>query len=275
MGFTILSNITSMKAQNDLSHTNRDRSRTLNKVSSGLRITRTADDVAGASVACTLETVARSNRQAMRNANDGTSILQTAESTAQSVTDMVQRSRELFVQSASETLDDDERAYIADEYTQILGEIDRAAAHMEFNGAPLNDAVFVVQIGAQNDPDHQISITIDSMLAADLGMPPASFLLDSSLAQATLQDVDGIDAALDDILSVRSTLGAAINRMAISYSHNEAYTLALEGARSRIEDADFSLETSQMTKLQIMQQAGMASLTQAKNLNQAALALLN
>ena len=146
---------------------------------------------------------------------------------------------------------------------------------MEFNGAPLNDSQFVVQIGAQNDPDHQLTITIQSMLASDLGMPDISEMLNSSAAQAALQDVDGIDAALDSILSLRSTLGAAINRMATSYSHNNAYTVALENARSRIEDADFSLETSQLTKLQIMQQAGVASLTQAKNVNQSVVSLLS
>jgi flagellin len=274
MGFSVNSNIAALRAQSQVGRTNSSLEKNLGRISSGKRITSAADDAAAQSVATILNTIVRSNRQAMRNANDGTSILQTAESTAQEITELVQRSRELFVQSASETLDDDERAYIEDEYAQIRDEIDRAAEEMIFNGLSLNDSAFIVQIGAQNDPDHQLTITVDAMKADDIGMPDPSELLDSSTAQAALQDVDGIDAALDEILSIRSILGSAINRMAVSFDHNRAYTEALVGARSRIEDADYALETAQMTKLQIMQQAGVASLAQAKNLNQTALSLL-
>ena len=274
MGFSVNSNIAALRAQSQVGRTSASLERNLGRISSGKRITSAADDAAALSVATTLNTIVRSNRQAMRNANDGTSILQTAESTAQEITDLVQRSRELFVQSASETLDDDERAYIEDEYAQIRDEIDRAAEEMIFNGLSLNDSAFVVQIGAQNDPDHQLTITIDAMKSDDIGMPDPSELLDSATAQAALQDVDGIDAALDEILSIRSIFGSAINRMAVSFDHNQAYTEALVSARSRIEDADYALETAQMTKLQIMQQAGVASLAQAKNMNQVALSLL-
>jgi flagellin len=274
MGFSVNSNIAALRAQGRVGRTNASLEKNLGRISSGKRITSAADDAAAQSVATILNTIVRSSRQAMRNANDGTSILQTAESTSQEITELVQRSRELFVQSASETLDDDERAYLADEYSQIRDEIDRAAEEMIFNGLSLNDSVFVVQIGAQNDPDHQLTITIDAMKSDDIGMPAVTELEDSTTAQAALQDVDGIDAALDEILSIRSILGSAINRMAVSFDHNLAYTEALVNARSRIEDADYALETAQMTKLQIMQQAGVASLAQAKNMNQVALSLL-
>ena len=215
MGFSVNSNIPALKAANSVSRTSAVLEKTLVKISTGLRINNAAEDAAGLSVATTLETVARSNRQAMRNANDGTSILQTAESTAQTITDNVQRARELFVQAASETLDDDERAYLKDEYEHILAEIDRSAFHMEFNGVGLNGNDFIVQIGAQNDPDHQLTIAIDSMLVADIGMPDSTAMATSELARAQLQDVDGIDAALDSILAIRSNIGAAINRMEI------------------------------------------------------------
>jgi flagellin len=274
MPFSVNTNISALRAQNQISQTNHRLERNLTRISSGKRIVSASDDAAGQSVASTLHTVARSNRQAMRNANDGTSILQTAESTANEITEMVQRSRELFVQSASETLDDDERAFLSDEYSQLRSEIDRAAEEMTFNGLSLNGTTFVVQIGAQNDADHQLTINVDTMKSDDLGMPAVTEIEDADTAQAALQDVDGIDTALDEILSIRSILGSAINRMAVSFDHNLAYTLALEQARSRIEDADYALESSSMTKLQIMQQAGVASLAQAKNMNQAALSLL-
>jgi flagellin len=276
MSLSIASNIAALMSSHNLGNTNKSLESTLGRISSGLRITSAADDAAGSGVATNLETEGMSLRQAMRNTNDAISILETAEAAASEISDMLIRTTELFVQSASETLDQDEREYLVDEYIQIRAEVDRIAADLEFNGISLNNSSLDAQVGTQDGADYQISLVIGDMTTGGLFMPGELRLDDVLLAQQTLSGaVKSLDTSADALQQLRSDIGATLNRLESSLNHNQAYSLALEQARSSIEDADMATETSQLSKLQIMQQAGVASLAQAKNINRSVLGLLS
>jgi flagellin len=272
----VRTNIASMVAAGQLGRTNSALGTSLNRISSGLRINSAADDSAGLGVATNLETQVGSTRQAIRNANDGISIIQTAEGAADEVTDILQRMRELAVQSSSETLDDDERAYIESEFDELSSEISRIANVTEFNGLALSNNTSTsldVQVGINNTANDRITITLGDLRATTLGVDSTAVTLSSSSdAQAALTV---IDTALDSVNSYRSTFGAVQNRIDSAINNATVNTEALSGARSQIQDTDFATETSNLTRLQIMQQAGVASLAQAKNVNQSVISLLS
>ncbi len=249
---------------------------TLKRLSSGLRITSAADDAAGNGVATNLETENRSLRQAMRNTNDAISILQTADAAAAEIGDLILRVHELFTAGASETLDDQERGYLVDEFIEIREEIDRIADGIEFNGISLNNTSLDAQVGTGDGTDYQITLTIGDMTPdTGLNVPGSARLASATLAQQTLSgSVKSLDLATDQLNDIRSSIGATMNRLEAALSHNQAYSLALETAQSSIRDADYAHETAQLSKLQIMQQAGVASLAQAKNIHQSAIGLL-
>ncbi len=276
MTMAVRTNIASMVAAGQLGRTNSALGTSLNRISSGLRINSAADDSAGLGVATNLETQVGSTRQAIRNANDGISIIQTAEGAADEVTDILQRMRELAVQSSSETLDDDERAYIESEFDELSSEISRIANVTEFNGLALSNNTSTsldVQVGINNTANDRITITLGDLRATTLGVDSTAVTLSSSSdAQAALTV---IDTALDSVNSYRSTFGAVQNRIDSAINNATVNTEALSGARSQIQDTDFATETSNLTRLQIMQQAGVASLAQAKNVNQSVISLLS
>jgi flagellin len=262
-------------AAGNLAQTNKSLSNTLGRISSGLRVNSAADDAAGLGVATNLETDAKSTSQAMRNANDGISIIQTAESASNEVVDILQRMRELAVQSSSETLDDDERSYLADEYDELESEIARIANVTEFNGIELADGTTSevdVQVGIQNATSSRITIELGDLTTTSLGLTTSVTLASVTGAQAA---IDTIDTALDSVNGFRSDLGSVQNRLDSAINNSQAYLEALSSAQSSIQDADFAHETSEMTKMQIMQQAGVAALAQAKNMNQSVISLLS
>jgi flagellin len=276
MGMTVRTNIATLQASGNLNRTQSALGGTLERISSGLRINRAADDAAGLGVATALETAVVSAWQGIRNANDGISIVQTAESASNEVTDILQRMRELAVQSSSETLDDQERSYIEDEYDELNDEIARIASNTEFNGVQLADGtktLINVQVGIENNTASRVAIDLGDLTTTGLGIGPSTTvtLANVSGAQAAL---DVLDTALDSINSYRSQLGAVQNRIESAINNAWSYAEALSAAESRIRDADYALETSEMTKQQIMQQAGVAALAQAKNMNQAVVSLL-
>ena len=271
----VRTNVAAMAAAGSLGRNNAALGRSLQRISTGMRINSASDDAAGLGVATNLETAVLSTRQAMRNANDGISIIQTAESATTEVTDILQRMRELAVQSASETLDDDERSYIQDEFTELSEEISRIAEVAEFNGVSLANNTHTsidVQVGIQNATTSRITLSLGDLRATTLAVDAASV----SLANVTSaqEAIDGIDTALDSLNGYRSAMGAVQNRLDSALNNGQVFTEALAAAESTIRDADFATETSTLTRLQIMQQAGVASLSQAKNLNQSVLALL-
>ena len=275
MSMTVRTNVSAIQSAGVLAKTNKALNKSLLKISSGKRINGAADDAAGLGVATNLESDAISGKQAMRNTNDGISVIQTAESAANEVTDILQRVRELAVQSASETLSDNERSYITDEYTQLKSEIDRIASATNFNGMRLTDGSdtnLSVQVGiTSTTTTSQITIKLGD-LTANTGLGLTSV----SLASATgaLAALDSIDTALNSVNSVRSKFGSVQNRLESSLNNSQAYVEALSAAASQIEDLDFANETANLSKLQILQQSGVAALAQAKNINQSVISLL-
>jgi flagellin len=276
MAMTIRTNVAAMQAGGNLGRTNKALTSSLSRISSGLRITSAADDSAGLGVATNLETAVTSTRQAMRNTNDGISIIQTAEGALHEVTDILQRMRELAVQSSSETLDDDERAYVQDEFSELSAEVERISSVTEFNGLSLSDnsnTSLDVQVGIQNATTSRITIDLGDLRSTSLGVDSGNMSLASvTSAQSAIDD---IDSALDSVNGYRSELGSVQNRLDSALNNSQVYSEALSGAKSSVLDADFATETSTLTRLQIMQQAGVASLAQAKNINQSVISLLS
>ncbi len=275
MGLTVNTNMASMNALNNLSNTNRNLSGTLSRVASGLRITKAGDDAAGLAVAENLNNSARSLKAAQRNTNDGISVIQTAEGATGEVGNILKRMRELAVQSSSETLADSERAYIQDEFTELSDEVDRIANVTEFNGTMLGDgtnATLDVQVGINNTANDRISITLGDLQSATLGVDTAS--IDLSTAAGAQAALAGLDTAMDTVNGYRSDYGAAQNRLESSTRNLETYTQNLAGAESSIRDADFAFEAAEMSKFQIMQQAGVSVLGQANAMAQGAVRLI-
>jgi len=271
---SVRTNIASMMAAGQLGRTNKGLTNSLGKISSGLRINSAAEDAAGLGVATNLESQVISTRQAMRNTNDGISIIQTAESAANEVTDILQRMRELAVQSSSETLADSERSFITDEFNQLRSEVQRIATVTEFNGLSLadgNTTSISVQVGIQNATSSRIDITLGDLTSSGLAINN----LDLSSVTNARASIDTLDTALNSVNSFRSQFGAVQNRLDSALNNSQINVEALSSASSQIMDTDFATETSNLTKLQIMQQAGVASLAQAKNINQSVISLLS
>jgi len=275
MAIVVRNNLAANNSLTQLNRTSRALSRNFEHVSSGLRISRAADDAAGLGVAEGLKALHTSADVAARNINDGISVIGVAEGSTNEVSNILVRLRELAVQSSSETLENTERSYISDEAGQLVSEIDRIANVTEFNGLSLSDGTLStlnVQVGVRNTSNDRISISLGNLQSTNLGVDAASMFLDiASNAQAA---IDLIDTALDSVASIRSGYGAVENRLNSALNNIETFSEANKGAESRIRDADFGVETAALTQNQILQQAGVAILAQAKNIPQSALSLL-
>jgi flagellin len=277
MALTVNTNMAALGAANTLNNTQGSLSQTLSRVSSGLRVTKAADDAAGSAVATNLSTKARSGAQAMRNANDGISVIQTAEAATKEVVSILDRMRELAVQSSSETLDDGERAYIDSVYGELASEIERIAQATEFNDIKLSEGTntsLTVQVGIAGGTASQIDITLGDLQATALGVDATSSGVDLSKASTAQSAIATIGTALDSVNSIRASYGATQNRLGSAINNMTAYTESLTAAASQIQDADYAHETAEMTRLQVMQQAGVAALGQARGMNQSVLSLL-
>ena len=275
MALVVNTNTASNNAINNLNRNTRALSSSFRKISSGLRISKASDDAAGMAVAENLEAASRSAKVAMRNTNDGISIISTAEGASNEVGNILKRMRELAVQSSSETLDDGERAYIQDEFTELSEEVDRISAVTEFNGLQLADGTDTqldVQVGVNNTADDRITISLGDLTASTLGVDTGSVDLSTSTAAQTA--IDTIDIAIDSVSAYRSKFGAVENRLNSALNNLETYTENLLSAESQIRDADFAYETAEMSKNQIMQQASTSVLAQAKTVSQGALNLI-
>ena len=275
MAMVVNSNTTSMNALGNLNRTNRGLKSTFEKISSGLRINSAADDGAGLAVAENLDSEGRSLRQAQRNTHDGISVIQTAEGATNEIGDILKRMRELAVQSSSETLHNNERAYIQDEFDQLTKEVDRIADVTEFNGIALGNATngqLNVQVGIHDTNNDRIAIELGDLRASSLKVDTGN--VDLSNVGSAQSALSTIDTALDTINSYRSDYGAVQNRLESALNNLEVYSENIEGAESRIRDADFAMETAEMSKFNIMQQAGVAILSQANGISQGALRLI-
>ena len=283
MALVVRTNMASLNSLNALNRSNKALSETFGRISSGLRINKAADDAAGLAVAENLDATVRSLHMAKRNVHDGLGVIQTAEGATNEVANILKRMRELAIQSSSETLESTERAYIDTEFDQLRDEIDRIANVTEFNGVGLTRgtglngasvtglASLNVQAGINNTTDDRISITLGNMTQnTGLGLGTTD-LASATSAQLAIAD---IDAALDSVNTIRSNYGALSNRLESTLRSIDTYAENLKAAESQIRDADFAHEAAEMSKLQIMQQAGTAILGQANQINQGAVRLI-
>lgn len=275
MPITVNTNTAANSALTRMNANGRKLAKTFERLSSGLRISSASDDAAGLGVAENLKVAAMSARIAVRNIGDGISMIAVAEGSSAEVGSILGRMRELAVQSASETLGDDERQYIQDEYEQLAAEVDRIAAVTEFNGMALTDgstATVGVQAGIGATANDTIDITLGDLTATTLGVDTGSLDLSTSAgAQAAL---DVIDSAVGSVSAYRSQLGASENRLSSALNNLEVFVENTKAAESAIRDADFGEESAEMAKQQILQQAGVAVLAQAKNLPESVIQLL-
>ena len=275
MSLTVNTNLSAMSAASSLNVSQGKLSQTLARISSGLRVTKAADDAAGSAVAMNLKSTARSGRQAIRNSNDGISVIQTAEAATKEVLNILDRMRELAVQSSSETLATDERGYIDDEFDDLAAEVERIAQASEFNDIALSDGTnttLTVQVGVTSGTESEVDITMGDLTASTLGVNTA--VINLSTAATAQTAIDDIDDAIDSVNTIRAEYGSAQNRLDSSVNNMTAYVESLTAAVSQIMDADYAHETAQMTRLQVMQQAGVAALAQARTVNQSVISLL-
>jgi len=275
MALTVNTNIASINAQRNLSLTQVSLGKSLERLSSGLRINRAGDDAAGLAISENMRAQIRSMNQAMRNANDGVSLVQTAEGSLNEVSNILVRMRELATQSATGTVSSDQRSYIDAEFTQLKNEINRIASSAEFNGSKLLDgtsATYSFQVGAGNSANDTIAVSISAAGASSIGVGTASVSgNNSSAASAAL---GAIDTAIKSVSNIRGTLGAVQNRLQSTINNLQVYSENLSAAESRIRDVDVAAETAALTRAQILSQAGTAILAQANQTPQSALQLL-
>jgi flagellin len=264
MSLRINNNVEALVAHDGLTKTSSQVAKSMERLSSGLRINRAADDAAGLAISEQMRGQIRGLQQASRNIEDGVSLVQTAEGSLDEVHSMLQRVRELAVQYANGTLSDANHTAIQSEVDQLKDEIERIGTSAKFNGVTLLDASgdsVTFQVGA-NDGE-QISVALIS-----LGEALGSY---SDLSSATLGD---IDAAIDAVSKARAGFGAAQNRLEHSLNVAASTTENLTAAESRIRDVDMADEMVKLTKAQILQQAGTAMLSQANQSPQSVLQLL-
>lgn len=273
MALTINTNVASLNAQRNLGQTQGALAKSMQRLSSGLRINSAKDDAAGLAISDRMTAQIRGLNQAVRNANDGISLAQTAEGALQESTNILQRMRELAVQSANDTNDTSDRASLQAEVTQLISELDRISSTTEFNGKALLDGTFssaTFHVGADAGSTQTISLTISSATATSLSVNSVDISSQSGANAA----IGSIDAAIGSIDTSRGNLGAVQNRFESTIANLQNVAENLTAARSRILDADIALETSAMTKGNILQQAGVSILAQANQAPQLALSLL-
>ena len=275
MALTVNTNLAANRAMTQLGKTSRELNGSFQRISSGLRISKAADDAAGLGVAENLKVAYSSARVAQRNVGDGVSMIAVAEGATSEVASILGRMRELAVQSASETLGDDERAYIQDEFVALSAEVDRIAGTTEFNGQALTDGTattFGVQVGINNTANDQVDITMGDLSAATLGVDTAA--VDMSTSSGASSALTSIDSAIEMVSGYRSDYGAAENRLGSALNNLETYAENTAAAESAIRDADFGYESAELAKNQVLQQAGVAVLAQAKSMSQSVLSLI-
>jgi flagellin len=277
MALTINTNIASLNAQRNLSNSQGTLETSLRRLSSGLRVNSAKDDAAGLFSIQKMTADIRGLNQAVRNAQDGISLGQTGEGAMDQIQAAQQRIREIAVQSSNATVED--RTGLQAEVDQLTQEISRITATTQFNGTQLLDGTggsLVFQIGQDGTASNQITVTgVDlTGLNSYNATLTATGTVDVSSAAAASAAIADIDSDIDSVSSNRATFGAVQNRFESVVVNLTTYSENLSAARGRIQDADFAAETTNLTRAQILQQAGVAILAQANTLPQTALSLL-
>jgi flagellin len=266
MAMTINTNVVSLNAQRNLSMSQSSLATSMERLSSGLRVNSAKDDAAGLAIATRQNAQIRGINVAIRNANDGISLAQTAEGALATITDALQRMRELAVQAQNGSNGTGDRANLNTEYQQLSAEITRIAAQTKFNGTAIVGAsagAQVFQVGPNGGDTLTITTTTVTTVAGDL----------TTAANASTA-VGAIDTALDTINTSRASYGAAMSRFSMAIQNLQITGENMSAARGRIMDADFAAETANLSRAQILQQAGSAMVAQANQLPNQVLALL-
>jgi len=276
MGLRIATNIASEAVQKNIREVTNDSNTELERLSSGKRITKAGDDAAGLAIAKHLEAQGRSLRQATRNANDGISMVQTAEGSLSEISGILVRLRELGIQSASDTVGEQERGMLDLEFQELSKEVDRIAQSTEFNGVHLLDGdgkgVLDFHVGTKKGDQNIIKYDSSETNASSssLGISGAGVTSKSEALGA----VDQIDGAITILSGQRASLGAIQNRLQHSVSTLEGQVLNTENARSVIEDADVASSAAKLASSSVVKNAGISSLAQANMIPNSALKLI-
>ena len=300
--FSIRSNATTSRAYNNLSKVQSSLNSNIERLSSGLRINSASDDSAGSSVSVRMVNQINGMRQANANAQQANNLLQTAESGLSDISDILGRMRELSVQASTDTLNDDDRDSIDLEFQALGDEITRIASATEYDDNALLDGTYAsksLQIGADNDANHQLSISIGDVTESGLGLDNigevefvqgvgnggdpgfvahVDYVAGHDANVDTVDDardaISALDHAIDDVNTERSQIGAVQNRLSFTISNLSSHTQAIEAGRSAIADVDFAAEATELAKNQILAQSGTAMLAQASAVSQNVLGLL-
>jgi flagellin len=276
MGFRINTNVSSIAAQRTLGINNRESESNLSKLSSGSRITKAADDAAGLAISEKLKSNIRSLKQADRNANDGISMVQTAEGGLNEVSSILTRMRELAVQTASDTVGDVERGMTNMEYQNLKLELDRISQVTEFNGKKLlsgDGDMYEFQIGANNDA-FQDRISYDASQVNSRLESLGVDSLDVSTKTGSQDSLSALDGAIEKVSGQRAFLGAIQNRLVSTSNNLQTNVENLSAANSRIRDVDYADATATKAKNDILSAAGTSVLAQANMSGQNALKLI-
>jgi flagellin len=276
MGLRIATNVAAINASRNLATNGRNMQTTLSRLSSGFRINQAADDAAGLAISENLRGQIRGLRQAGRNANDGVSMIQTAEGGLNEISSIMIRLRELAIQSSSDTIGDTERKFLDVEYQQLKSEVQRISEVTRFNGMDLlsgRGGIVDIQVGVNNDV---FKDRISFNAGAANSSPEALGIMAESVgtkeqAQLSIQSVDN---AMVSVNSMRANFGALQNRLASTITNLQISDENLSAANSRIRDTDVATETAELAKNNILMQAGISVLGQANNMQQVALKLL-
>lgn len=276
MGLRVNTNVASLNAQRNLMGTKLNLDKSLEKLSSGYRINRAGDDAAGLAISENLKAQIRGLKQSVRNAQDGISLVQVAEGGLSEVSSILIRLRELGVQAASDTIGPVERQFLNVEYDQLISEVDRISEGTEFNGNRLLSGVGAIldfQVGVRNDPSiDRISFDVSK---ADANSAALGINLTSVADKASAQNsLSAIDSAIISVSGMRADFGAIQNRLQSTVNNISVSIENLSAANSRVRDVDVAEETAELTRNNVLLQAGTSVLAQANQSSASALSLL-
>ncbi len=266
-------NIAAMLSQNSLAIHSKALNKSLERLSTGLRINRASDDAAGLSVAEQLQTQVRGLAQAQRNGNEAVALLQIAEGGASEISSLLQRMRELAVQSANDTLTTNERTYTDTEFQSLMTEVNRISHATQYNGMTLLDGgsgsfgtiggASIIHVGPNSTSNDTISIALDAISLNNLGLALGTTNISTSGASGASTAITSIDTAIESVNNMRSDLGAYINRMEYAMNNIANQELNMQNAEAQIRDVDMAQEATLFTKAQILTQIGANMLAQA------------
>lgn len=276
MGLRIATNMASQSVQKNLREVSTSAQDSLEKLSSGKRVNKAADDAAGLAIATNLKAQTKGLRQATRNANDGVSMVQTAEGGLNEVSNILVRLRELTIQASSDTVGETERGFLDKEYQQLTTEVDRIAESTTFNGTNLlngnGGGTLDIQVGAYAGEQNRIEFDSDATNATadEIGVGGTS-IADKGDALDAIEDIDG---AIEAVSGHRANLGSIQSRLQSTVANLETQAINQDSARSVIEDVDVASETANLASANVVKNAGVASLAQANQIPNSALRLI-